>query len=149
VGERSARVLARAFGTLERLAAATPKDLLEIDEVGEVLAEAVTTWFGRPAHRRLLERLAAAGVRPVAPAAPEAGAFAGKTVVLTGTLEALSRDEAKALVEAQGGRAASSVSSKTHLVVAGPGAGSKLKEALALGVEVIDEAEFLRRTGRA
>lgn len=81
--------------------------------------------------------------------APRGGAFAGLTVVLTGTLDALSRDEAKALVEAQGGRAGSSVSPKTQLVVAGPGAGSKLKAAQALGIEVIDEAEFLRRAGRA
>jgi DNA ligase (NAD+) len=149
VGERSARVLARAFGTLERLAQATREDLLEIDEVGEVLAQAVTSWFARPAHRQLLARLAAAGVKPAPVGAPKGGAFAGLTVVITGTLQALSRDEAKALVEAQGGRAGSSVSKKTNLVVAGPGAGSKLKDAQALGIEVLDEAEFLRRAGRA
>lgn len=149
VGERAARVLARAFGTLERLAAATREELLELDEVGEVLAEQVVAWFARPHNRDMLARMAACGVAPTRVEAPRGGAFAGLTVVLTGTLEALSRDEAKALVEAQGGRAGSSVSPKTQLVVAGPGAGSKLKAAQALGIEVIDEAEFLRRAGRA
>lgn len=149
VGERAARVLARAFGTLERLAAATREELLELDEVGEVLAEQVVAWFARPHNRDMLARMAACGVAPTRVEAPRGGAFAGLTVVLTGTLEALSRDEAKALVEAQGGRAGSSVSAKTQLVVAGPGAGSKLKDAQRLGIEVIDEAEFLRRAGRA
>jgi DNA ligase (NAD+) len=148
VGERSARILARAFGTLERVAGAEASDLLELDEVGEALAAAVTGWFADPAHRDLLARFAAAGVDPAPVEAPRGGAFAGLTVVLTGTLETLSRDEAKALVEAQGGRAGSSVSKKTGLVVAGPGAGSKLKQATALGLPVIDEAEFLRRAGR-
>jgi DNA ligase (NAD+) len=148
VGERSGRILARAFGTLERVAAAQLGDLLELDEVGEALADAVTKWFADPAHGDFLARLAAAGVAPAPVEAPRGGAFAGQTVVLTGTLEKLSRDEAKALVEAQGGRAGSSVSKKTHLVVAGPGAGSNLKQASALGIPVIDEAEFLRRAGR-
>ncbi len=149
VGERSGRLLARAFGTLERLGAATRDELLALDEVGEALADAVTGWFARPGHQDLLRRLHAAGVRPAPVEAPQGGAFSGMTVVLTGTLEALSRDEAKALVEAQGGRAGSAVSARTSLVVAGPGAGSKLKQAQALGVPVIDEAEFLRRAGRA
>lgn len=148
VGERSARVLARAFGTLERLRAATRDDLLALDEVGDALADAVTGWFARPQNQDLLTRFHERGVRPTPVEAPAGGAFAGLTVVLTGTLTALSRDEAKALVEAQGGRAGSSVSKKTNLVVAGPGAGSKLKTAQELGLEVIDEAEFLRRAGR-
>jgi DNA ligase (NAD+) len=149
VGERGARVLARAFGSLDGVAAATEEALLDLDEVGEALAKAVTAWFARPENRRLLAKLAAGGVRPTRVEAPRGGAFAGLTVVLTGTLETLSRDEAKALVEAQGGRAGSSVSKQTHLVVAGPGAGSKLKRAQELGIEVLDEAEFLRRAGRA
>lgn len=148
VGERSARILARAFGTLERVAAATREELLEIDEVGDALADAVTGWFARPEHRALLAAFRARGVRPTPVEAPRGGAFAGQTVVLTGTLESLSRDEAKALIEAQGGRAGSDVSAKTNLVVAGPGAGSKLKKAQALGLEIVDEAEFLRRAGR-
>lgn len=149
VGERAARVLARAFGTLERLAEASREDLIEIDEVGEALAATVTSWFARPQNRRLLTKLREGGVRPTPLEAPRGGAFAGLTVVLTGTLETLSRDEAKALVEAQGGRAGSSVSAKTNLVVAGPGAGSKLKQAQQLGIEVIGEAEFMKRAGRS
>jgi DNA ligase (NAD+) len=149
VGERSARILARAFGTLDRVAAAGRDELLELDEVGEALADAVTGWFADPLHRDFLARLLASGVAPAPVAAPQGGAFAGLTVVLTGTLETLSRDEAKALVEAQGGRAGSSVSKQTGLVVAGPGAGGKLKQAAALGLTVIDEAEFLRRAGRS
>jgi DNA ligase (NAD+) len=148
VGERSARILARAFGTLERTAAATKEDLLELDEVGDALADAVIGWFSDAGNRGLLARMKALGVDPKPVKAPKGGAFAGLTVVLTGTLEALSRDEAKALVEAQGGRAGSSISTKTGLVVAGPGAGSKLKQAQALGLEVVDEAEFLKRAGR-
>jgi DNA ligase (NAD+) len=149
VGERGAKILARAFGALDRVASATKEDLLELDEVGDAMADAVTAWFAAPRNRALLERLKAAGVDPTPVAAPRAGAFRGMTVVVTGALDALSRDEAKALVEAQGGRAGSSVSSRTSLVVAGPGAGSNLKKAAALGVEVIDEAEFLRRAGRS
>lgn len=148
VGERGARILARAFGTLGRLARATREELLELDEVGDAMADAVREWFAEPRNARMLERLEAVGVRPRRVEAPAGGAFEGLTVVLTGTLATLSRDEAKALVEAQGGRAASAVSARTHLVVAGPGAGSKLTRARELGVEVIDEEEFLRRAGR-
>jgi DNA ligase (NAD+) len=149
VGERGARLLARAFGTLEALAAARPEDLLEIHEVGEAMAEAVTGWFAEPRNRDMLRRLAEAGVRPTAAAASREGPFTGKTLVVTGKLERLSRDEAQRLIEDLGGRAASSVSARTDLVVAGPGAGSKLKKAQELGVKVVDEAEFLRLAGRA
>ncbi len=149
VGERGAQILARAFGTLEGVEAATKEELLDLDEVGEALAESVLEWFGEERNRAMLERMQAAGVAPAAVAAPAGGAFEGLTLVLTGKLEELSRDEAKRLVEAQGGRAASSVSKRSDLVVAGPGAGSKLKKAEELGIEVIDEAEFLRRAGRA
>lgn len=148
VGERGAKILARAFGTLEGVRAATKEELLELDEVGEAMADSVLEWFGEERNQAMLERMAAAGVAPAAVAAPAGGAFEGLTLVLTGKLEELSRDEAKRLVEAQGGRAASSVSKRTDLLVAGPGAGSKLKKAEALEIEVIDEAEFLRRAGR-
>jgi len=148
VGERGAQILARAFGTLEGVQAATEEELLELDEVGEAMAASVLDWFGEERNREMLARMRAHGVAPTPVAAPAGGAFEGLTLVLTGTLEALSRDEAKRLVEAQGGRAASSVSKRTDLVVAGPGAGSKLKKAEELGLEVIDEAEFLRRAGR-
>ena len=149
VGERSAQVLARAFGSVEALAAADEARLLELDEVGPALAGSLVRWFREPRNRALLDALARAGVHPVAPQAPsDAGPFAGSTVVLTGTLESMSRDEAKALVETLGGRVGSDVSSRTSLLVAGEAAGSKLKKAKALGIEVVDEAEFLRRAGR-
>jgi DNA ligase (NAD+) len=148
VGERGARMLARAFGTLDALRSASREDLLLLDEVGDAMADAVVAWFADERNRDLLRRLLEAGVEPQPVESPRGGPFDGKTVVFTGTLEALSRDEAKALVEARGGRAGSSISAKTHLVVAGPGAGTKLAKARDLGVEVIDEAEFLRRAGR-
>jgi DNA ligase (NAD+) len=112
------------------------------------MAQAVAGWFREPRNADFLARLRAAGVEPVPPEEATQGGFAGLTVVLTGGLTSLSRDEAKHLVEAQGGRVASSVSSKTNLVVAGEAAGSKLAKAKELGLEVIDEAEFLRRAGR-
>lgn len=154
VGERGAQVLARAFGSIQALACAEEsrlhERLLEIDEVGPALAGSVTRWFAEPKHRALLEALDRAGVHPIAPEVKaDAGPFAGSTVVLTGTLESMSRDEAKALVETLGGRVGSDVSSRTSLLVAGEAAGSKLKKAKALGIEIVDEAEFLRRAGRA
>ncbi|MDJ0973130.1 MAG: NAD-dependent DNA ligase LigA [Planctomycetota bacterium] len=148
VGERGAKILARAFGTLERLQQATEEELLELDDVGEALAHSVLGWLAEPHNHDMLARLEAAGMQPTPVAAPTGGIFEGLTIVVTGKLEALSRKEAKELVEQLGGRAASSVSKRTDLVVAGPGAGSKLKKAEELGVEVIDEAEFLVRTGR-
>ena len=106
-------------------------------------------WFAEPRNRAMVERLRAQGVSPAPPAARAGGAFDGLTVVFTGSLETLSRDEAKAIVEAAGGRAGSDVSARTDLVVAGPGAGAKRKKAEELGLQVVDEAEFLRRAGRA
>ncbi len=148
VGERGARILARAFSTLERVQSATKEELLDLDEVGEAMADAVLGWFAEPRNREMLARMRRAGVCPTAVEAPAEGILAGKTVVFTGRLETLSRDEAKALVETLGGRAGSSISGRTDLVVAGPGAGSKLDKARGLGVEVVEEAEFLRRVGR-
>lgn len=149
VGESGGRLLARTFGTLERVRAATEEELLEINEVGQAMATSVLEWFEEAHNSAMLDRLLAAGVQP-APVEQVAagGVFEGMAVVITGTLEALSRSEAKALVEQQGGRASGSVSKRTSLLVAGPGAGSKLKKAEELGIEVIDEAEFLQRVGR-
>ncbi|MFV1958568.1 MAG: NAD-dependent DNA ligase LigA, partial [Planctomycetota bacterium] len=148
VGERSARILARTFGTLDRVRRASRQELLDLDEVGETLADAVRSWFATPRNRRMIERMRERGVDPAPVEAPTGGALEGRTVVLTGKLETLSRDEAKALVEAEGGRAASRISKRTDLVVAGPGAGSKLAKAKDLGIEVVDEAAFLARVGR-
>lgn len=148
MGERSARTLAKAFHTLEALAAATAEALQELDEVGPTLAQSVAGWFAERRNRAFLEKLREAGVEPVPVKDTRGGPLSGLTVVFTGSLPTLSRDEAKALAEAQGARVGSGISSKTSLVVAGEAVGTKLAKAKELGVEVVDEAEFLRRAGR-
>ncbi len=146
VGAAAAKDLARTFRSLGGLADATETELLRIGGFGEKTATAVRTWFADPANRELLRDLDAAGVRPTPPAAG-GSALAGKTFVLTGTLPTLSREEATVKIEAAGGKVSGSVSKKTHYVLAGAEAGSKLEKAQALGVPVIDEAEFLRLIG--
>ena len=141
VGAAAAKDLARRFRSLEALAGASLNDLVQIDGFGEKTAEAVRAWFDIPANRALVDELLAAGLAPSSPAEASAGAaLAGKTLVLTGTLPTLSRDEAAALIEAAGGKVSGSVSRKTHYVVAGEEAGSKLDKARSLGVPVLDEA---------
>jgi DNA ligase (NAD+) len=148
VGEAGAKVLARAFPTIEALADASAEALDDLEGVGPAMAAAVSGWFADPDHRDLLRRLREAGVEPRPPERVAGGPLAGKSVVITGTLPTLSRDEAKHLVEASGGRLASSVSAKTSFLVAGEAPGTKLAKAKELGVEVIDEAELLRRAAR-
>lgn len=143
VGAAAAKDLARTFRSLDALAAATETELVRIDGFGEKTAAAVLRWFADPVNRELVRDLLAAGLQPTAPAAG-GGSLAGKTFVLTGTLPTLSREEATARVEAAGGKVSGSVSKKTHYVLAGEEAGSKLEKARTLGVPVIDEAEFLR-----
>jgi DNA ligase (NAD+) len=145
VGEATARDLARHFGGIDRLMDATEEELLQVPDVGPVVARSIRTFFEQPYHREIVEQLRAAGVRwdehaGTAAAAP--GPLAGRTLVLTGTLPTLTRDEARALIEAAGGKVAGSVSKKTHFVVAGEEAGSKLDKARELGVPVLDEAGF-------
>jgi DNA ligase (NAD+) len=148
VGSESARLLARHFGTLDALAAATEDDILEVRGMGEIIARAVVQYFQDRTARRLIERLRERGINFKEPKAAEAGgALKGKTVVITGTLPTLSRAQATELVEAHGGRVTSSVSKATSFVVAGADAGSKLERARQLGVEVIDESELRRRVG--
>ncbi len=145
VGESVAADLARHFGTLERIREAAEEELADTPGVGAVVATSVHTFFREPRNAKVVDALLAAGVAPAPEAAPASeGPFAGKTVVFTGNLETIGRDEAQALVRRLGGKASGSVSKKTHLVVAGPGAGSKLVKARDLGVAVIDETEFLR-----
>jgi DNA ligase (NAD+) len=141
VGEATAKELARHFGSLERLMAADLDALTGVRDVGPVLAESIARFFAEPHNRQVIDALRAAGVHWTegTPDAATAGPLAGVTFVLTGTLPKLSRDEAKALIEAAGGRTAGSVSAKTRYVVAGADAGSKLERARALGIEVIDE----------
>ena len=146
VGAAAAKDLARTFRSLDALLEAGEADLLRIDGFGEKTAAAVRAWFAEPANRELVRELQAAGVQPAAPAAASS-ALAGKTFVVTGTLPTLSREEATAKIETAGGKVSGSVSRKTHYLLAGEEAGSKLEKARALGVPVIDEAEFLRLVG--
>jgi DNA ligase (NAD+) len=146
VGERAAMLLARRFGSLGALAAAEVEAIDAIYEIGPAVAGSVHAWFRDPANQRLVARLAAAGLR-VQESGGEGGstAFEGQQFVLTGTLESMTRDAAKAAIEARGGRVTGTVSKKTAVVVAGRDAGSKLERARELGVSVIDEAEFRAR----
>lgn len=146
VGEQTAKDLALHFGSLEALMSAKMESLMQVPDVGPVVANSILTFFDEAHNREVISRLKAAGVqweKVVVTSAP--GVLTGKTVVLTGTLTTLTRDEAKSLVEAAGGKVAGSVSAKTNFVVAGEAAGSKLDKALSLGVEVLDEAAFLER----
>jgi DNA ligase (NAD+) len=146
VGERTAALLARAFRTLERLRAATVEEMDDVHEIGLTVAQSVRDWFDDEGNVKLCARLRDSGVRTelAGGAGPTDAdeAFAGKQFVLTGRLETLTRDEARAAVEARGGRVTSTVSKKTDYVVAGEEAGSKLDKAQALGVKVIDEEMF-------
>ena len=144
VGEATARDLAAHFGALDPLLAASEADLLEVRDVGPVLAESIRDFLAEPHNRQVIAALRRAGVRwPEGPPRRQAaGSLGGRTFVLTGTLPTLSRDEAKALLEAAGATVAGSVSKKTDYVVAGADAGSKLAKAQALGVTVIDENQM-------
>ncbi|MFO1337904.1 MAG: NAD-dependent DNA ligase LigA [Burkholderiaceae bacterium] len=143
VGETTAKDLARHFGNIDRLMDARVEELLEVPDVGPIVADSIRHFFDQPHHREVVEQLRAAGVHwpDVAGMASDAPRpLLGKTLVLTGTLPTLSRDEAKELIEAAGGKVSGSVSKKTHYVVAGDEAGSKLDKARELGVAVLDEA---------
>ena len=146
VGAKVARTLATEFGSMERLLEAQPEQLAAIRDIGDKIAESVVTWHSVPTNRDLLERLAAAGLTMTftAPASQEDNPFFGKTIVFTGTLPTLGRAEAKTMAQDAGAKVSGSVSKKTDYVVAGEEAGSKLDKANALGVKVIDEAEFLQ-----
>ncbi len=142
VGEATARELARQFGKLDALMAADEVALQQVPDVGPIVARSIVDFFAEPHNCEVIAQLRAAGVHWLEgePAVPAAGALQGRTFVLTGTLPTLTRDEAKALIEAQGGKVAGSVSKKTSYVIAGEDAGSKLAKAEALGVAILDEA---------
>ncbi|MBZ0100539.1 MAG: NAD-dependent DNA ligase LigA [Thermoanaerobaculia bacterium] len=147
VGERTARLLARHFGSLEALAAASEEELTAVEEIGPIVAASIRTFFADPRQQARLAALAAAGVRPPAvPVAPrpERLPLAGKTVVLTGRLAHFSREEARDLLERLGARVAASVSKRTDLVIAGEDAGSKLDRARELGIPIAGEDELTR-----
>ncbi|MFP5107119.1 NAD-dependent DNA ligase LigA [Neobacillus sp. C211] len=149
VGAKAAKTLAQQFGTMDKLAAATKEDLIAVNEIGDKMADSIVAYFEKEEAVELINELVIAGVnmeykgsRPVS-AENSDSIFAGKTVVLTGKLERLSRNEAKDKIEALGGNVAGSVSKKTHLVIAGVEAGSKLTKAQELGIEVWDEEKLL------
>ncbi|GAB1342274.1 NAD-dependent DNA ligase LigA [Gemmatimonas sp.] len=146
VGAQAAQLLARQFGSLDAMMAASPEQLGEVRGIGDIIAASVANYCADPVARELLDKLRRRGLRLDEPNAVQAdGPLTGAVIVLTGSLPSLSRGEATALVERAGGRVASSVSKKTTFVVAGDEAGSKLDKARELGVEVIDEAELRRR----
>jgi DNA ligase (NAD+) len=147
VGAHVAEVLAAHFGDIRRLARASFEAVRDVPGIGPTIAESVTAFFGNPANAALIDKLLAAGVKSAAPTAASTGPLAGKRVVFTGSLEALSRPNAEALVKQQGGVVAGSVSGKTDLVVAGADPGSKLDRARKLGVRVLTEQEFRRLIG--
>ena len=150
VGSHVAQVLARAFASLDAIAAASEDDIDAVPEIGPEIAATVREWFDEDENLALIEKLRVAGVRTADERSTGDGprALEGMSIVLTGGLETMSREEATELAQAAGARVASSVSKKTSFVVAGESPGSKLAKAEALGVEVIDEAELARRLGR-
>jgi len=148
VGERAAQLLARHFGSLDAIGQAAVEEIDAIYEIGPAVAASVHEWFARPANRELLERLAAHGVRVEEPRdAAVSREFQGMQFVLTGGLVAMTRDEAKAAIEARGGRVTGSVSKKTSVVVVGHDAGAKLDKARELKIETWDEVMLRSRLG--
>ncbi|MFM1993807.1 MAG: NAD-dependent ligase LigA [Actinomycetota bacterium] len=151
VGPVAARALCDHFGSIAAIFSASESELAEVEGVGPTLAKSIVDWWDEKWHRKIIDRWQKAGVQLAIPghggpgSVKREGVFSGLTIVVTGTLTTLSRDEAEARIIAEGGKAASSVSKKTSFVVAGPGAGSKLAKAEELGVEVIDEQGFLSR----
>jgi DNA ligase (NAD+) len=144
VGEVIANDLARNYPDLDKLSQASLEDLQQIEGIGPNIAQAIADWFARPANRSLLQKLHASGVWPVASRATEPIAaqqtLAGLTFVITGTLPSLSREAARGLIEAAGGKVTDSVSKKTSYLVLGENPGSKLDKAQSLGVPILDEA---------
>ena len=149
VGPVASRALAAKFGSLDAIFAATEQELSEVDGVGTILASSLKEWISVNWHRDIIDRWTACGVQVATPnfvgASSIEGPFTGKTIVVTGTLVQMTREQAEEAIIQRGGKASGSVSKNTSFVVAGPGAGSKLAKAESLGVEVIDEAEFLKR----
>jgi DNA ligase (NAD+) len=143
VGERTAELLAQEFGSIDAIVNATAEDLERVEEVGPRISRAILDFFARPANRELIEHLHAAGVQMTAEKKQRTTQLAGLTFVLTGTLPNLSREDAKARIEAAGGKVVGSVSKKTSYVVAGEDAGSKLDKAQELKIPVLDEAGLL------
>ena len=143
VGAKASKSLAKTFKTLKNICNATYEELISIPDIGEVMANSIVDYFNTLKNRELIIKLLELGVEPTEYNEVTYDLFVGKTIVLTGTLEKLSRDEGNQMIEKLGGKAASSVSKKTSFVVAGPGAGSKLAKANELGIPVYNEDQFL------
>jgi DNA ligase (NAD+) len=144
VGEATAKTLAETFPDVRQLFEASLEDITRVKDVGPTMAQVIYSFFREPQNREAIEALLAAGVTPAAPRVVKGGVFAGKTVVLTGGMSGMSRDQAKEEIERRGGKVSGSVSRKTDMVVAGEDAGSKLKKAQELGVRILDEQAFLQ-----
>lgn len=147
VGAKTAKDLARRFGTIEALRSATVEQLTEVPDVGEIAARSIVEFFADPSIATQVDRLLAHGVKPRPEEVQQDSPISGKTIVVTGTLEKLDRRQAEALIESLGGKAAGSVSKKTDYVLAGESAGSKLTKARELGVRVLNEQEFFELIG--
>lgn len=148
IGTQSAQILAQEFGSLEALMNASAQRLEQIEQIGPIVAQSVYEYFHNPQNVRVLQELMEVGVRPTVEQVRQSDTLAGKTIVVTGTLKHFTRQQIEQTIQAHGGKPSSSVSQKTSFVVAGEEAGSKLQKARRLGVEVIDEEEFLRRIGQ-
>ena len=144
VGQKAGKILAQHFHSLEALEQATMEDLVAVDDIGEITAQSILEWMRSPQSQHLMARLREAGVNTQAAEQGEDLRFAGMTFVLTGGLERFTRDQAAELIEQRGGKASGSVSKKTTYVVAGEGAGSKLRKAQELGIPVLTEEEFVK-----
>lgn len=147
IGAKTAKDLARRFGTIEALRSATVEQLTEVPDVGEIVAQSIVEFFADPSIATQVDRLLAHGVKPRPEEVQQDSPISGKTIVVTGTLEKLDRRQAEALIESLGGKAAGSVSKKTDYVLAGESAGSKLTKARELGVRVLNEQEFFELIG--
>ena len=147
VGAKTAKNLARRFGTIEALRSATVEQLTEVPDVGEIVARSIVEFFADPSIATQVDRLLAHGVKPRPEEVQQDSPISGKTIVVTGTLEKLDRRQAEALIESLGGKTAGSVSKKTDYVLAGESAGSKLTKARELGVRVLNEQEFFELIG--
>lgn len=147
VGAKTAKDLARRFGTIEALRSATVEQLTEVPDVGEIVARSIVEFFADPSIATQVDRLLAHGVKPRPEEVQQDSPISGKTIVVTGTLEKLDRRQAETLIESLGGKASGSVSKKTDYVLAGESAGSKLTKARELGVRVLNEQEFFELIG--
>jgi DNA ligase (NAD+) len=146
IGGQSAQILAEHFGTLETLMTATEDELAEIDQIGPTMAKSIYKYFHDPENVAVIKQLTDAGVRPEAPRARRATSLAGKTIVVTGTLEHFTRQQVEQAIRQAGAKASSGVSKKTDFVLAGDNPGSKLDKAQKLGVQIINERQFMRLT---